>query len=146
MVILMNKKKKVWFNKFQFFSQSTPLTFNPKVQSGALQTTTTIRLQSSLQPISVPIQQNIQAPIQVPMQMPVQQVYQQPMQQAYQQPLQQSYQQTYQVPIQQNFQQSVQQNFQPGSYVGGIPNYGMIQNQSQFMPQRPNLNDLNAFL
>ena len=80
------------------------------------------------------------------MQMPVQQAYQQPIQQAYQQPLQQSYQRTYQVPIQQNFQHSVQQNFQPGSYVGGIPNYGMIQNQSQFMPQRPTLNDLNAFL
>jgi len=145
----LNKIKNKTFdknNKFQFFSQSTPLTFNPKVQSGALQSTTTIRLQPSFQPISVPIQQNIQAPIQVPMQMPVQQVYQQPMQQAYQQPLQQSYQQTYQVPIQQNFQQSVQQNFQPGSYVGAIPNNGMIQNQSQFMPQRPTLNDLNAFL
>ena len=145
----LNKIKNKTFdknNKFQFFSQSTPLTFNPKVQSGALQSTTTIRLQPSFQPISVPIQQNIQAPIQVPMQMPVQQVYQQPIQQAYQQPLQQSYQQTYQVPIQQNFQQTLQQNFQPGSYVGGIPNYGVMQNQSQFMPQRPTLNDLNAFL
>ena len=131
---------------FPLFSQSKPLTFNPQVPSGALQSTTTTRFQPSLQPISVPFQQNIQPPIQVPMQMPVQQAYQQPIQQAYQQPLQQSYQQTYQVPIQQNFQHSVQQNFQPGSYVGGIPNYGVMQNQSQFMPQRPTLNDLNAFL
>ena len=131
---------------FPLFSQSKPLTFNPQVPSGALQSTTNTRFQPSLQPISVPFQQNIQPPIQVPMQMPVQQAYQQPIQQAYQQPLQQSYQQTYQVPIQQNFQQSLQQNFQPGSYVGGIPNYGVMQNQSQFMPQRPTLNDLNAFL
>ena len=105
----LNKSKNKTFDKNNTYAVVTPL-IKPKVQSGAVQSTT-IRFQ----PIIVPIQQNIQAPIILSKQMPVHQVYQQP--------LQQSYQQTYQKPIKQNYQQSLQQTFQPICNEGGIPFY-----------------------
>ena len=141
MIDNLNKSKNKTYNKninqaggFQFFSPSVPLNLNSNVQSGSLQMSNN-RLQStpqpSLHPSSVPTQQPIQMPFQ----------------QNYQQPLQQSYQQTYQVPINQSFQPPFQQSFQPQGYIGGIPSFGVVQNQSQFIPQRINFNiDNNLYL
>jgi len=137
----LDKSKNLTYNN-QFLPPSVPSNLKPNAQSQSFQRVTN-RPPSTPQPplhsFSVPIQQPIQMPFQTPMQIPVQQNYQQP--------LQQLYQQTYHVSINSNFQPPLQQSFQPQGYIGGISPFGVVQSQSQFIPQRSNFNiDNNLYL
>ena len=137
----LDKSKNLTYNN-QFLPPSVPSNLKPNSQSQSFQKVTN-RPPSTPQPplhsLSVPIQQPIQMPFQTPMQIPVQQNYQLP--------LQQSYQQTYHVSINSNFQPPLQQSFQPQGYIGGISPFGVVQSQSQFIPQRSNFNiDNNVYL